>query len=434
MSAAMAVRRSVAAAVLILLTAGLSSLSAESSAAPVIAPGVSSISAAGSTTCAIESGKAYCWGSNVAGELGDGGTNESDVPVAVDTSGVLAGKTLIQIAAGDDHTCALDSAGAAYCWGSNMYGQLGDGTTTPSSIPVAVDTSALAGRRLIRITAGTYVTCALDSQGAAYCWGLGGELGDGSNANSSVPTAVDTSGTLSGKTLTQITTGAGFTTCALDSAGAAYCWGYNAQGELGDGTTTPSSVPVAVDTSGVLAGKTLTQITAGQLHVCALDAVGAAYCWGYDDYGEIGDGYASGNPSSVPVAVITNGALAGKVLVRINAGWDHTCALDSMGAAYCWGENGPGELGDGTTTDSRVPVAVDTSGVLADKTLTDIAAGGYHTCAVDSSGAAYCWGYDYSGELGDDHEGTRNDSDVPVLTGPQAPSGLNWSGLSGCGY
>jgi alpha-tubulin suppressor-like RCC1 family protein len=290
---------------------------------------------------------------------------------------------------------------------------------------VAVDNSgALAGKKLTRITAGTYITCALDSQGAAYCWGLGGELGNGSTANSSVPTAVDTSGALSGKTLTQITTGAALTTCALDSAGAAYCWGYNAQGQLGDGTTTPSGVPVAVDTSGVLAGKTLTQIAAGQLHVGALDAAGAAYCWGYNDYGELGDNNASGNPSTVPVAVDTDGALAGKTLVQITAGWDHTCALDNTGAAYCWGENGPGELGDGTTTDSFVPVAVDTSGVLAGKTLTDIAAGGYHTCAVDSSGAAYCWGYDYLGELGDDHDSTQNDTDVPVLTGPQAPSGV----------
>jgi alpha-tubulin suppressor-like RCC1 family protein len=144
-------------------------------------------------------------------------------------------------------------------------------------------------------------------------------------------------------------------------------------GQLGDGSTTDSDVPVAVDASGVLAGKTLTQITAGQLHACAVDAAGAAYCWGYNDYGELGDG--SMTNSSVPVAVDSSGVLAGKILTQITAGWDHTCALDNTGVAYCWGENGPGELGDGSTTDSDVPVAVDTNGVLTDKVLTHITAG-----------------------------------------------------------
>ena len=130
----------------------------------------------------------------------------------------------------------------------------------------------------------------LDSTGAAYCWGYNnwGQLGDGSTADSSVPVAVDTSGVLAGKTLTQISANYG-STCALDTSGAAYCWGYNYYGELGDGSTADSSVPVAVDTSGALAGKTLTQITAGGFHACALDTAGAAYCWGYNDSGQLGD-------------------------------------------------------------------------------------------------------------------------------------------------
>ena len=233
--------------------------------------------------------------------------------------------------------------------------------------------------------------------------------------------AVDDSGVLSGKNLTQITVG-GEHTCALDAAGTAYCWGENEEdGDLGDGTTTNSDVPVAVDSSGVLAGKNLTQITTGQQATCAVDDTGAAYCWGSGG-GELGDGSAAG--SDVPVAVDESGVLAGKILTQITVGGNYTCALDGTGAAYCWGENNNGQLGDGSTANSSVPVAVNVNGVLAGKTLTQITAGfGGSTCALDSTGAAYCWGYNYYGELGDDNADAG--SDVPVLAGPQAPANFN---------
>ena len=230
--------------------------------------------------------------------------------------------------------------------------------------------------------------------------------------------AVDTSGVLAGKTLTQITAGE-LHMCALDSLGAAYCWGYNEEGQLGDGSsgtgpiTAYSSVPVAVDTSGVLAGKTLTQIAAGGgVSTCAEDSTGAVYCWGYNEDGALGNG--STVNSSVPVAVDTSGALAGKALTQITA----HCALDSTGKAYCWGDNEDGALGNGSTVNSSVPVPVDASGALAGKTLTQITA----DCALDSSGAFYCWGSNQFGQLGDNS--TAPWSDVPVLAGPQSPTSV----------
>jgi alpha-tubulin suppressor-like RCC1 family protein len=374
-------------------------------------------------SCAIESGKAYCWGDNGSGQLGNGSTVGSSVPVAVDTSGVLAGHALTQITAGGAYTCALDAAGAAYCWGDNGTGQLGDGgTVSKSSVPVAVDTSGmLAGQPLTQITADGYHTCVLDAAGAAYCWGDNGtgQLGDGAAAfDSSVPVAVDTSGVLAGRALTQITAG-WYDTCALDAAGAAFCWGYNADGELGDGKAGDSSVPVAVDTSGVPAGQALTQIAAGWIDACAVDSAGAAYCWGDNGTGQLGDGKASS--SSVPVAVDTSGVLAGRAVTQITAGWYDTCALDAAGAAYCWGYNADGELGDGKAGDSAVPVAVDTSGVLAGQTLTQISAGTYSACAVDAAGAPYCWGANSWGQLGDD---SATQSLVPVRAGPQPPASV----------
>jgi alpha-tubulin suppressor-like RCC1 family protein len=380
-----------------------------SQAALAVTQSGASITTGYDQTCAIETGQAYCWGPG-GGQLGDGSTAASGIPVAVDTTGALAGKTLAQVSAGDGFTCALDTSGRAYCWGVNDYGELGDGNTAGTTEPVAVDTSGvLAGKTLTQISAGQQHACALDTAGQAYCWGLNfdGELGDGTTTDSSVPVVVDTSGVLAGKTLTQLSGGES-STCALDASGAAYCWGDNDIGELGDGTTTSSTVPVAVD----LTGKTFTSITGSisDRGFCALDSSGSAYCWGF------------GN-SDVPISVGTDGALAGKTLTQISTSGYHTCALDSTGAAYCWGDNYYGELGDGTAANSSVPVAVDTTGVLAGKVLTQISAGGsFWTCAADSTGAVYCWGDNSQNTLGDGSSAAQ--SDVPVQAGPSPPTNV----------
>jgi alpha-tubulin suppressor-like RCC1 family protein len=361
------------------------------------------IAAGNAHACMIRAGQAYCWGANGNGQLGNGSTINSSLPVPVYTGGVLSGKTLIQIVAGFSHTCALDSSGAAYCWGLNSSGQLGNNSVTQSLVPVAVTTSGvLSGKTLTQITAGNSHTCALDASGTAYCWGANGngQLGNNTTTKSLVPVAVSTSGVLSGTTLTQITAGSAHT-CALDSTGAAYCWGANGNGQLGNSSTTQSLVPVAVTTSGVLSGKTLTQISADEngMFTCALDAAGAAYCWGAASFGQLGNGGVSSTPG-VPVAVVTSGVLSGKTLTQIATGSGSTCAVASTGAAYCWGQGVNGELGNGSAANSNVPVAVTTSGVLAGKTLRQVSLGTNFACALDSAGAAYCWGLNTSGQVG----------------------------------
>jgi alpha-tubulin suppressor-like RCC1 family protein len=420
------------------------------------------IAGAGVTCALASSGAGYCWGANGNGQLGNNSTAQSAVPVPVSTSGVLSGVTLTQVAPGNNFSCALGSTGAAYCWGAGASGQLGDNSTAQSLVPVAVTTSGvLAGKTLTQISAGSnsYDVCAQDSTGAAFCWGtnasgqLGnpatslnfkvpvavaapagtisagwnhtcritsgrafcwgdntyGELGNNSTTQSLAPVAVTTSGVLSGKILTQVAAGNGFT-CALDSTGTAYCWGHNANGELGNNSTVGSSpVPVAVSTSGVLSGKTLIGITAGNAYACAMDTAGTAYCWGRNADGELGNNSTA--ESSVPVAVTTSGVLSGVVLTQISAGSSSACGLGSTGAAYCWGGNGSGQLGNNSTTQSPVPVAVTTSGVLSGKTLAQVAVGNNFACALDSTGAAYCWGHNGQGELG---IGSTTDSHVPA--------------------
>jgi alpha-tubulin suppressor-like RCC1 family protein len=174
-----------------------------------------------------------------------------------------------------------------------------------------------------------------------------------------VPVAVTTSGVLSGKILVQVAVGSG-SACALDSTGAAYCWGSDASGQLGNNSTTQAAVPVAVTASGVLSGKTLTQITAGNGSACAIDSAGAAYCWGSDTTGQLGNN--STTQATVPVVVTASGVLSGKTLTQVAVGSAAACALDSTGAAYCWGSDSSGQPGNNSTTQATVPVAVTTSG------------------------------------------------------------------------
>jgi alpha-tubulin suppressor-like RCC1 family protein len=341
-------------------------------------------------SCALtSSGAVKCWGRNSSGQLGNGTTTDRYVPVAV--SGLAGG--VQAIAGGTYHTCALTSAGGVKCWGRNSSGQLGDGTTTKRYVPVAV--SGLAGG-VQAIAAGTYHTCALTSAGGVKCWGRNssGQLGDGTTTDRHAP--VDVPALASG--VTAIAVGY-FHTCELTSAGAVKCWGYNRSGQLGDGTTTDRNAPV--DVPGLASG--VTAITAGGGHSCALTSAGGVKCWGSNYFGELGDGTTTRR--LIPAAV---SGLAGSVAAIAAGGEAHGCALTSAGAVKCWGYNGYGQLGDGTTTDRHVPVGV--SGLVAG--VQTIAAGGYgHTCALTSAGAVRCWGRNSSGQLGD---GTTIERHTPM--------------------
>ncbi len=388
--------------------------SAASSASAAAAPKVTAITASQADTCALTSvGAAYCWGSNGSLQLGDGdGTAvDSDAPVAV--SGLSSGVTAIT--AGGATACALTSAGSVECWGWNDDGELGDGTTTDSDTPVAVS-SLTSG--VTAISAGYGHTCAVTS-GAAVCWGdnKDGELGDGTDTQSDTPVAV--SGLSSGVTAISASNGHN---CALTSAGGVKCWGYNSDGELGDGTTTDSDTPVAV--TGLSSG--VTAITAGEDHTCAVTTAGAAECWGANEYGQLGDGTTTASDTPVAVSGLSSGVVA------VTAGDSYTCALTSADGVECWGYNFDGELGDGTSTGpdscgfgisiacSLTPVGV--TGLSGG--VTAIAAGDDHTCAVTSAGVAECWGGNngLNRDLGDCSD---TDSSTPVDVG-DCSQAISW--------
>jgi len=366
------------------------------------------IAAGSEHSCGIYQGLAYCWGRDYNGALGTGTAGHRLLPTAVSTAGVLAGKTVTDIDAGPTQSCAV-ADGAAYCWGDNSDGEVGDGTTTNRSTPTAVSTAGvLGGKTVTRVDVGANYACAL-ANGAVYCWGSDGYagLGNGAGGSSTTPVAVDTSGVLSGKTITSIHAG-WRSACAIATDGKAYCWGTSSYGAVGNDPAAGAASPVQIGVNGVLAGKTVTATGGGEFNGCAV-ASGAAYCWGN---GALGNNSYSG--STIPVAVDVSGVLAGKTVTDASIG-GQGCVVAS-GAAYCWGSNTNGSLGNGTNTDSPVPVAVSTAGVLAGKTVTKISTDYYgHTCAL-ASGQAYCWGNGGYGRLGNN---VGSSSNIPVqVTNP----------------
>lgn len=323
---------------------------------------ITSVAVGSNHSIALSSdGRIAAWGYNGFGQLGIGTSMDSHVPVNVPATGVLSGKTVIAIAAGQFHNLALCTDGTLVAWGYNFYGQLGNGLTSTSLLPVAVNrTGVLAGKSIIAIAAGTYHSFALCSDGTLVAWGYNGngELGNGGTGFSPLPVAVDTSGVLSGKTIAAVIAGS-FHNFALCTDGTLAGWGYNGYGQLGDNSITSRSVPTLVDVSGILAGKTITSASAGYYHSLALCSDGSVAAWGFNGNGELGDG--SNNPSLVPVAVLTSGVLAGQSVSNISAGAVHNIAYCTNGTLVSWGYNGNGELGSGSTGSSNVPVAVNSS-------------------------------------------------------------------------
>lgn len=345
----------------------------------------------------------------------------------INSSTCVVDNTLLlnkQISAGEIYSCAISSFGKAYCWGENASGQLGNNTTTDSKIPIEVSTSGvLSGKTVKQISIGDSTPCVIASDDLAYCWGYGleGQLGNGTSSNSSVPVAVSRSGVLSGKTIKWLSSGYGYT-CVVASDNKGYCWGYNNAGQLGNNSTTDSNVPVAVNTSGLLSGKDLLYITAGYDHACALTTDHKVFCWGNNNVGQLGNN--SWSASLTPVEIYTAGVLAGKNISFISNYLSKTTCILADNKPYCWGQNGDAQIGNNTYSDSNIPLAVDTSGVLSGKNFKTIATGNRSSCVIDSTGKAYCWGNNASGTLGN---GDQNIHGVPVAV---SMSGINFNSLS----
>jgi len=384
------------------------------------------LAAGGHTLCGqIESGTTYCWGASYSGQLGFGGNSSVPQPV------LFAGRNLRSLGLGMDHLCGIDPDGDVFCSGSNEWGALGStAISTNSSSPVSVN---LGGKKASTVIAGSLSTCAILRDGGMVCWGqnLGGELGNGTTSNKIAPTPIegdkqfaslsagaysvcglDSNGkaacwggfgwewgspvntilspysTAPGFSFTAISRSkGGFFACAVQSQGQGYCWGGGWNGQLGNGSTNGNSVPSRVATSDPLSS-----IVTGSDHACGLTSLGKALCWGENNVGQVGDG--TFERRLTPVAVTGNHTFA-----QLAAGQRHTCGIKADGTAFCWGANGFFGLGSGLTVDrSATPVAV-AGGLKFAKIFP-----GYDgvTCGivVTPAGKLYCWGNNGVGQLG----------------------------------
>ncbi|MDO4781243.1 MAG: hypothetical protein Q4A34_02540 [Candidatus Saccharibacteria bacterium] len=355
-------------------------------------------------SCAIASdGSVYCWGGGWAGQIGNGATSSHNIPVRTVQGDMPAGVRASYVSAGESHTCALASDDRVYCWGKGEKGRLGDGSNSNKLAPskIAQGVSGLpSGERIMQIAAGNHHTCGVTMNGRAYCWGDGGagRLGNGSPDHRSVPTPVAQGEVPVGVRFIQIAAGNEHT-CALASDSRAYCWGNGSDGRLGNNGGGPNSpTPTPVAQGEVPVGVRFTQIAAGESHTCALASDGRTYCWGRNEYSQLGTGNTSSR--STP-ARVTQGALPTNArFLRIALGNNHTCALASDSRAYCWGKNNDGQLGTGNTSSRSTPARVTQGGVPTGVGLVEIGGGYHQTCSAASNGEAYCWGQGYAGRLG----------------------------------
>ncbi len=339
-------------------------------------------------TCALRcDGTVWCWGSNAFGQLGDGTRTSRAIPVAVRDLG--GGATAI--AAGFSHACAVVQ-GTVRCWGDNANAQLGSGNREVSSGTVAV---VGLGRPAVAVAAGGEHTCALVEGGSVWCWGNNpqGAIGDGSYLLRTMPAEVRS---LDGPAVDII---AGqYHTCARLEGGGVRCWGLNMFGALGDGTVINRTLPVPVELA-----RGATAISSRSNHTCARLEGGELWCWGYNADGGVGDGtlVQRTRPTRVPIV--------GDSVLGVSVGDQHTCAWSDGGGLQCWGANSRGQLGDGSTRRRLMPTVVEGIGgsvVLA-------AAGNTHTCVALADGRVRCWGSGTDGQLG---SGTNDDQATPVTT------------------
>ena len=367
-----------------------------------------SISAGTMHVCDIASGGiAWCWGLNGAeGRIGSdqlGSSSMSAVPVRVPGNQKLA-----QLATFGRHTCALTTEGKAYCWGYNGWGALGaNSSLSQSPTPVAV-ASNLTFRS---ISAGSDHACAVTFDNIAYCWGNNDwrQLGTGTAAQSA---PVQVSGSIA---FASVIAGASFT-CGVATTGSTYCWGANSIGQTGDGKTINYGNVFVSAPQTVVGGQTFKSVSLGSQYACGVTTGGQAYCWGSNN-SKFGAG--SSNDSSTPVAV--SGGLGFR---SVSTGFGHACGVTTADAVYCWGANGNGQLGAAVQNGSNVPVRA--AGAL---TAAEVAASGIgtgsasHTCMISKDRlTVYCFGRDDVGQLGNGSTTTAAASNpTPVIVVSQKP-------------
>lgn len=339
---------------------------------------ISYISPAGLFTCSLnELGWIYCWGANSSGQIGNNTTSGSVKPIPIRSGFIQLDTTRSAGGSSLGTTYGITLTGVLMSWGDNVFGKMGTGSDGGASFtPQVVDPSI----RYKYMESQYRHSCAITTTNVLKCWGYNsdGELGDGTTAPKNSPTTID-----SGVNYKTVAAGA-YHTCGITTGNILKCWGLNDDYQLGDGTNGQKLSPVTVD-----GGTTYASASAGLTHTCAITMAGALRCWGNDSFGQIGDGGLS-TSRSTPYTIDSGTSYA-----MVAAGDNSTCAITTTGVLKCWGENSSGQLGDNSTTTRTTPVIID-SGV----SYSSVTNAGTHTCGITSARVMKCWGLNDYGQLG----------------------------------
>ncbi len=334
------------------------------------------LSAGTAHTCGISSdGALRCFGDSTYGQLGAGMQLFSRYsPQLVDSS-----LTFKSVSSGMQHTCAIGSDDRAYCWGNGLYGKLGDGFATDRFTPVIVP-DATAYSQISASATGSH-TCAITlATKKLRCWGFNasGQLGDGSTSDRPNPTDIDIA-----INYKAVSAGA-LHTCAITDTGVLKCWGDNSESQLGDGSTLPTLTPIVIDS-----GTSYKRISAGAIHTCGITTLDELRCWGIGGGGRLGVGDSLGRDIPTPV-------LSGGITYReVSAGSAHSCAVSISNQIRCFGANLYGQIGDNTNVNRETPTVLNSTDVFA-----SVTAGDTHSCGITTTGLPQCWGQGHSGQLG----------------------------------
>lgn len=362
--------------------------------------------------CAITSASGLkCWGNNANGQLGDFTTTTRSTPVVVDNA-----YTYSQISIGLNHSCGI-KLGSLYCWGYNHKGQLGTGNTTSLLGP-----STSIGSGFSKISAGYNRTCAIQS-GTLKCWGQNsyGELGNGTYSDSLSLVTID-----GGNTYSEISAKGDYSTCAITTTGVAKCWGDNFNSQLGlaDPFSVTTWMPISISDTDAYS-----LIETALSHTCGVTAAGALKCWGSNTKGQIGNSKVAQH--KLPVVVRATNDILDLAYSLYYPAYSHTCGINTLGELYCFGRNGFGELGDGTTTFRTQPLEIDVGVSYSKISVARDDNQAEHTCGITTSGVLKCWGWNSFGQLGLGHVTSKS---VPfVVDGGTTYSHISTGGLHSCG-
>jgi hypothetical protein len=368
---------------------------------PVNRPNLLQVALGDQHTCARKpDGTVKCWGDALQGQIGSG--EGSDGGIVSTAAKVATIEDAIDIAAGRNHTCVVRYGGTVSCWGYNLDGQLGNGESA-NVRDTPVDVANLTGA--VSVAAGGNFSCAVRSGGTVACWGGNGsgQLGPGGGSGATTPIVVPG---LEG--VVSMSAGEAHA-CAVKNDGSVLCWGDGQNGQLGSGSPTSSPTPAVVDQL-----PEALVVAAAERSTCALSKTNMVYCWGANELGQLGNGAANSTPNPRPI-VVANLADA----TALSAGKNHVCAVRKTGEVACWGDGLRGQLGDGKGHDGGLPQAslVMVSGI---QSAFAVGGGGEHSCAVTRASAISCWGANDRGQLGNGSSGpdTMETAPVPVTGYP----------------